>query len=41
MLYFQRHAKNDQEMGRAKFLKSAVIGFYELHDYQYGKICWH
>ena len=28
-------------MGRAKFLKSVIVGFYELYDYQYWKICWH
>ena len=27
--------KNDQEMGRAKFLKSVIIIFFELYDYQY------
>ena len=27
--------KNDQEMGRAKFLKSVITDFYELYDYQY------
>ena len=32
---------NDQEMGRAKFLKNFIIGFYEFYDYQYWRICWH
>ena len=35
MRYFPRHAKNDQEMGRFKFLKNFIIGFYEFHDDQY------
>ena len=30
-----RHAKNDQVMGRAKFLKNFITGFYGLYDYQY------
>ena len=27
--------KKDQGMGRTKFLKSFIIGFYGLYDYQY------
>ena len=27
--------KNDQKMGRAKFFKNFMIGFYEFFDYQY------
>ena len=27
--------KNDQEMGRAKFLKNFIIGFYEFYDYDF------
>ena len=33
--------KNDQEMGRAKYLKYFIIGFYVFYDYQYWKIYWH
>ena len=35
MQYSQRDAKNDQEIGRAKFLKNFIIGFYEFYNYQY------
>ena len=35
MRFIPRHVKNDQEMGRVKFLESFIIGFYEFYDYQY------
>ena len=35
MQQFRRDAKNDQEIGRAKFFKTFIIGFYEFYDYQY------